>query len=352
MNSRERVHLALTGQTPDRIPVALAFFPQSLPALGIADADAYFDADVRFVEFSPPREQDDFLRYLRRLPPDVHVGDLRQLRTYHEWDYHPEAGPYGPLGVVEKAADVQAHPFPALSDPARYRGLTDQVLRLHERGYAAAGAPPHLGGELFETAYRLRGFDNFMIDLVERPALADYLLDQLTAIARNSAVVLARAGVDILVLDDDVAMPTGLLLSPAVWGRFFRPRMAEIIRAAREAASDLLVLYHSDGDFTALVPDLMEIGVNAINPVQPDCIDAAALRRRFGPGPAFWGTVGSATLWDAGSPDAIRRDVRDRIATLGPAGLLLCPAYDVDFTPLQNLEAFFDAARQYGTLSA
>src|SRR5512136_670598 len=112
MNSRERVRLALTGQAPDRIPVALAFFPQSLPALGRADPDVYFDVDVRFVEFSPSREQDDFLRYLRRLPPDIHVGNLRQLRTYHEWNYHPEAGPLGPLGAARAQADLRHYSFP------------------------------------------------------------------------------------------------------------------------------------------------------------------------------------------------------------------------------------------------
>ena len=348
MNSRERVRLALTCQRPDRIPLSLGFFSQSLP--GIPDADEHFNLDVRFAEWSPPAGQDDFLRYLRRLPPDVHVGSASQLRIYHEWDYHPQT-PGGRLSGVSSVAELAEAYFPDLTSPQRYAGLAEQVQRWHEAGLAVAGSPPHLGGELFESAYRLRGFQQFLLDLVERPALATYLLDQLTAVTIHNALVLAQAGVDVLLLDDDVAMPTGLLISPATWREFFQPRLRSIIELAREAAPDLLIFYHSDGDFTRLIPDLVEIGVNVINPVQPDCMYAAAIKAEFGDRLALWGTVGTASAWDLGTPDLIRAEVRQRIEQLGPAGLLLAPAYDVDFTPLQNIEAFVEAAREFGRVS-
>jgi uroporphyrinogen decarboxylase len=230
--------------------------------------------------------------------------------------------------------------------------LADQVRRWHRQGLAVAGSPPHLGGELFETAYRMRGYQTFMLDLVERKDLAAYLLDQLTAMLVHNALVLAQAGVDILLLDDDVAMPTGLMISPATWREFFKPRLADAIRLARAAAPDLLVFYHSDGNFTRLIPDLVGIGVNVINPVQPDCMDAAAIKAAFGDRLALWGTVGSASAWDHGTPDQIRAEVQQRIAQLGPAGLLLAPAYDIDFTPLANVVAFIGAAREFGAVAS
>ncbi len=156
---------------------------------------------------------------------------------------------------------------------------------------------PILGGELFETAWRLRGFQNFLMDMVERKELANYLLDQLTAVLTHSTLLLARAGVDVLLLDDDVAQPSGLLISPETWREYFRPRLARVIRAARAVSPDLLVFYHSDGDFTRLIPDLIEIGVNVINPVQPDCMDAVTIKHRFGGRLALWGAVGTAGLW-------------------------------------------------------
>lgn len=343
MNSRDRVHAALTCNTPDRIPMALAFWEENVP--GIPDTAETLGLDVRFVRFEPPPAQGDFLAYLRRLPSDIHVGNLNQLRTYHEWRYHPEAGPDGPLSAARTVEELAEHVLPDLADPRRYAGLADQVAAYQARGWAVAGGPPHLGGELFETAYRLRGFHTFLEDLRLRPDLAAYLLDQLTALMIHSALILARAGVDILLLDDDVAMPTGMIIGPAMWAATFKPRLADAIRLAREVNPELLVFYHSDGDFTAIVPDLVEIGVNVINPVQPDCMDALAIKRAFGDRLALWGTVGTAALWDHGTPDAIRAEVRLRAETLGPAGLLLCPAYDIDFAPRENIEAFAEAVR-------
>jgi uroporphyrinogen decarboxylase len=352
MNSRDRVRAALTCRTPDRIPMALAFWEESLPAIAPRTPAEHFGLDVRFVEFAPPDDQRDFLNYLSRLPRDVHVGDVAQLRTYHEWRYHPELGPDGPLGDAQSAAELARYTFPDLGDPRRYAGLKAQVEQWHAGGWAVAGSPPHLGGELFESGYRLRGFTNFLTDLVRNKPLAHYLLDQLTTLMLHSALILARAGVDILLLDDDVAMPTGLIIGPATWQEFFKPRLADVIRLAREAQPKLIVFYHSDGDFTPIVADLVEIGVNVINPLQPDCMDALAIKARFGDRLALWGTVGAAALWDHGTPAQIRAEVKSRIETLGPAGLLLSPAYDLDYASFANITAFVDAVREFGQTDA
>jgi uroporphyrinogen decarboxylase len=352
MDSRERVRAALTCRTPDRIPMALAFWEESLPAIAPRTPAEHFGLDVRFVEYAPPADQDDFIRYLAGLPHDVHVGDLAQLRTYHEWRYRPELGPDGPLSAAQTVAELAAHSFPALADPQRYSGLFDQVATWHAQGWSVAGGPPHLGGELFESGYRLRGFANFNYDLAANKALAHYLLDQLTAMILHSVLNLARAGVDILLLDDDVAMPTGLIVGPATWREFFKPRLAEVIRQARTVQPELIVFFHSDGDYTGIIADLVEIGVNVINPLQPDCMDALAIKHRFGEQLALWGTVGTAALWDHGTPDQIRAEVQHRIETLGPQGLLLSPAYDLDYTPFENITAFVDAVKEFGDTGA
>ena len=350
MNSRERVRQALTCRRPDRILKALTFWEESIPRITPVSPSDYFSLDVRFVDFKPPPGQEGFLGYLEGLPKDVHVGSPAQLRTYHEWGYHPETAGAGPLGHARTLEDVAGHVLPDLADPRRYAGLRAEVEALHSRGLAVAGSPPHLGGEFFETAYRLRGFQTFLTDLVLNKPLARYLLDQLAALTLHNALILAQAGVDILLLDDDVAMPTGLIVSPAAWREFFKPRLAGVIREAREASPELIVFYHSDGDFTRLVPDLVEIGVDVIHPLQPDCMDALAIKREFGDRLALWGTAGSAWLWDRGTPAQIRQEVRYRIDTLGPSGLLLSPAYDIDFIPSENLVAFFEAIDEYGAL--
>ncbi|MHB8869146.1 MAG: uroporphyrinogen decarboxylase family protein [Thermoleophilia bacterium] len=342
MESREIVRAALTGGRPERIPFALGFFSQSL--FGAPDGDELFGTDVRFVEFDPPADQGAFQTYLESLPADVHVGSTAQLHTYQEWGYRPESGEPHPLSRAVSAGDISEGMLPDLTDARRSAGLREEVERLHRRGLAAAGAPPALGGELFESAYRLRGFERFMEDLLERPALVHYLLDQLTAMLIRNAVTLAEAGVDILLLDDDVAASHGLIVGPHTWRRFFRDRMASVIAAAREAAPGIIVFFHSDGDISRLLPELVEVGVDVVNPLAPDCMDSAAVRREFGGRLAFWGTVGTAVLWDQGTPDQVRAEVRLRKDALGPSGLLLSPAYDIDYAPRENVLAFVEAA--------
>lgn len=186
------------------------------------------------------------------------------------------------------------------------------------------------------------------LDLNQHKPLTHYLLDQLTALLVHNALILTRAGIDILLLDDDVAMSTGPIIGLHTWREFFKPRLADVIRLARQANPELLIFYHSDGDFTAIVADLIEIGVNVINPIQPDCMDPFTIKRKFGDRLALWGTVGSAGLWDHGTPADIRAEVKTRIETLGPAGLLLCPAYDLDYAPFENIVAFVEAVKEYG----
>ena len=93
--------------------------------------------------------------------------------------------------------------------------LARQVDALHDQGLAAGGNTPHLGGEMFEAAWRLRGLDNFLVDLVERQDMAAYLLDRLAELAAYNAATLARAGIDVLSLDDDVGMPVTMMIGPA-----------------------------------------------------------------------------------------------------------------------------------------
>ena len=103
----------------------------------------------------------------------------------------------------------------------------------------------------------------------------------------------------------------------------------------------------SDGFFEPIVADLVEIGVNAINPLQPEYREPVRIRRTFGPRLALWGTVGRQTTFAFAQPDQIRQEVRKRVQTLGRAGLVLCPAYDIDEPdiPAENIEAFLDAVR-------
>jgi uroporphyrinogen decarboxylase len=351
MDGRDRVLTALDGGTPDRVPCALNFYSVNLEGEAPPGYDWEALIDVQFVHLPPSPEEEAFRLAARPFSYDTRLGSFEQMATYAHWSYKPEApDERNPLAKAETLSDLQAFPFPDVSAPYHVDGLRDQVLALHAQGLAAGGNLPHLGGELFEAAWRLRGLENFLLDLVERPEWADFLLDKLTEFGCRNAGVLARAGVDLLSLDDDVGAPVTMMISPKIWQRFFKPRMAAIIRHAREIKPDLRIIFHSDGNYAPIIPDLIDIGVNGINPLQAEHMDAEKIRERYGPRLAFWGTVGNQRTFSFASPDAIRREVKLRIETLGPAGLVLSPAYDLGEpdSPWANVAAFLEAVHDYG----
>jgi uroporphyrinogen decarboxylase len=351
MNSRERVLTALDGGEPDRVPCALSFYHVDLEQMA-APAE-YWEGrvDVEIVAFPLSPEEEALGKLAEPFAPDTRLGTPRQVATYAQWRYRPHAPEFqSPLAGADSLDDLRAFPFPDVGEPYHAEGLRRQVEQIHARGMAAGGNLPHLGGELFEAAWRLRGLESFLLDLLERPEWAEYLLDRLAALARRNAETLARAGVDVLVLDDDVGMPGTMFISPPMWRRFFKGRLAGIIQAARAIRPELRTLYHSDGFFEPILGDLIEIGVNAVNPLEPEHMDAARIRRRFGPRLALWGTVGHQTSFSFARPDDIRAEVKQRIETLGRAGLVLAPAYDIDEPdiPWENVAAFLDAVAAYG----
>lgn len=351
MNARERLLTALDGGEPDRAPCALGFYHLDLAQLAPPGWSWDGWLDIQFVRFPLSPEEEKLRRLAQPYSGDTRLGTLSQATAYLHWRYRPEA-PHerNPLAGARSLGDLRDFSFPDVSAPYRVRGLTSQVERLHKRGLAAGGNLPHLGGELFEAAWRLRGLENFLLDLIERPDWAHFLLDRLAELACRNAETLADAGVDVLALDDDVGMPRTMMIGPHHWREFFKPRLARIIGAARAVKPDLRVLFHSDGYFEPIVGDLIEIGVDAINPLQPEHMDAARIRQKFGPRLALWGTVGRQTTFSFAGPEAIRQEVRQRVATLGRAGLILCPAYDVDEPdiPWKNVAAFLDAVREFG----
>jgi uroporphyrinogen decarboxylase len=321
--------------------------PQARERLGVADQDAFLDhfgCEVRIVRPEALRREAEFEEYLRNLPPDIHVGNIHQLRTYFEWGYDPTRPS---LNLLEQAIEQR---LPDIAAGERYQGLREKVAAYHARDLAVLGAPPRLGGVLFEASWRLRGWDRTLRDIIANPARVEWLFDRLTEMGCVAAARVAQAGVDILALNDDVGTPTGMLVSPDVWRRFFKPRLGLMIRAARAVRDDLLMYYHSDGFIEPIIPDLIEIGVDVIEPVQPDVMDPARLKRLHGERLSFWGTVGSARLFCDATAEEVRTEVKQRIETVGPTGLILATAYDMDLPDVrwENVLAFFSAADEFG----
>jgi uroporphyrinogen decarboxylase len=160
----------------------------------------------------------------------------------------------------------------------------------------------------------------------------------------------ARADVDVIEMGDDVSMQRGMLLSPAAWRQWLKPRLARVIQSAKAVKPDVLVKYHSDGNPSAIIPELIEIGVDVLNPVQPECIDPAEAKRLYGDRLAFWGTMGIQTTMPFGTPEQVAEVVKERIETVGEGGgLLIAPTHVLQpDVPWENIVAFFEAVERYG----
>ena len=194
MNARERLLVALDGGEPDRVPRALGFsrvdvqsvVPQGWRWAGDERLDPV--VDVRFVRFPPSPEDEALRRLARPFAPDTRLGTPVQVANYASLAV-PSSGARSAQSPGSRAVAGRAARF-SLSRRQHAlprRGLANQVQDLHERGLAVGGSLPHLGGELFETAWRLRGLENLLLDLVERPDWARLLLDRLTDMARRNA---------------------------------------------------------------------------------------------------------------------------------------------------------------------
>jgi uroporphyrinogen decarboxylase len=352
MTPRERIRAVLRRQQPDRVPRMTNFYPTAFGPHPGRPAEVEFETDIRFVTLPEPEEQIEFMRYLKSLPADTYVGSREILRTYHDWGYHPEIERDARLGDADTIETIAAAPLPDFMARVKPERLHSEVECLHALGYPVMASPPHLGGDFFEPAVRLRGFEQFMIDLVSNPPLVDHLMEQLTAMHLSASLALTRAGIDILALDDDVAERRQMLMSRTMWQRYFKPHVKTLIDTCRRAHPELAIFWHSDGNIEAIIPDLIEIGVDILNPVQPDSMDPAKLKRVYGGQLTFFGTVGTAQLWSRGTPEGIRAEVRERIATVGKGGgLIIAPAYDLEPAagiPWANVTAFFDAVEEFG----
>jgi len=179
---------------------------------------------------------------------------------------------------------------------------------------------------------------------------AECLLDRIAELQKFRAKRFALAGVDVILIGDDVGMQDRMLMSPATWRKWLKPRTAAIIAAAREVKPDVVFFYHSDGFIEPIIPELSEIGIDVLNPLQPECMDPAVIKERYGDRLAFWGTVGIQNTLPFGTPEDVEAEVKLRIETVGKGGgLYLSPTHVIaPEVPYENLFALVKAAKKYG----
>jgi uroporphyrinogen decarboxylase len=365
MTSRERILAAIEHRLPDRVPNGFEGFNRRAFELfrertGSSDFLEYFKADYRV-----PRADSCRAAVRDTAVDDPHWNTQEVYRPYHgdlpegaritEWGVGMIPGSntafdsvVSPLKNARTLAEFEAYPLPDLNADYRWAGLRQSNESLQGQGYATVG---WMAKTIFEIAWAIRSFEGFLMDMAMNPDWAACLIGRICRLRCAQAARFAEAGIDILQLGDDVGSQDRMTISAASWRQWFKPRLHQIIEAARARNPIIKIFYHSDGYIEPIIDDLVEIGVDILNPVQPECMDLLRLKKRYGGNLCFWGTIGTQTTMPFGSTADVFRAVKDRIEIVGKGGgLILAPTHTIEEdVPWENLLAFFEALQKYGT---
>lgn len=372
MTPRERVLEAVLLEEPDRLPVDLgshidssihrSAYANLKKHLGLlADDDATIinqmmqdvavdepilnrlGVDVRGLFYGSPRVNPN-ARRSEALPDNRYIDEWGVTWTLapngHYYDLHtpPLAGEIG-------IPDVTKYPWPDPEDPGIVDGMTDRAETL--RAQTDCALVLNLPSMFVHQSQYMRGFEDWYIDLAAQPSLSEALFDAILELRMGYArriLEAAATAADIIMTADDLGTQKALQFSPEIFRRYFKPRMAKYIEMIREY-TDAPILLHTCGSVYEIIEDLIDIGVNILNPVQTHAANMAPklLKKEFGKRIAFWGAVDIQQVLPFGSPEEVKKEVLELFQTLGRGGgWVLGPSHNIQpEVPPENIVSMY-----------
>ncbi|MEN6536567.1 MAG: uroporphyrinogen decarboxylase family protein [Bryobacteraceae bacterium] len=253
-----------------------------------------------------------------------------------------------PLRNVTSVADVESFGFPDPLAEGRYDDAARYIAR-YGKQYFVIG---DIEITIFAMMRHLVGMEKLLMDMAAGEPYIEALRDKVEAFAIAAGRRLVAMGVDGIWAGDDFGTQRGLLLSPAMFRRYFKEPYRRLYSGLKALNPSVLIMQHSDGTVAPILDDWIEAGMEVFNPVQPGVPghEPEELKRRFGDRLGFWGGVDQQRLLPAGSPQEIDQEVRRVIGILGRGGgYMVAPSHILQpDTPVENVQAFLDAARKYG----
>lgn len=251
-----------------------------------------------------------------------------------------------PLENADSVEQIDEYPLAEFDEAAAVEEAKKRVADIHTRGRAALG---NMQCTVWETAWYLRGMENLMMDMMSEEPIAKALLDKVTAMSKKRAVIFAKAGVDILFVGDDIGMQSSIMMSTQLYNEWIKPCLAEVISAAKAVNPELVVFYHSCGFVEPFIDDLIEVGVDVLNPVQPECMKFEEIYEKYGDRISFHGTIGTQTTMPFGTPAEVRREVEKNLKLAGDkGGLFVAPTHLLEpEVPWENILAYVDACKNF-----
>lgn len=348
MTKRERFLAFANFEPLDRVPRHASYTPSLLEKLTGhlgRDPGQHFEMDTGGGAGLRPPEGFEAPDYSGYHPDRLHGEDGFTIDGngcghldhgfYHFTEY------ISPLRNATRLEELEDYAIPSKIDWLDDH-LAAAAVTAHESGTWAQ----LFVGHMYENSWQVRGYEPFLEDLLLQREWAEVILDKFCDNNLITATAAARAGYDCIACGDDVANQNALMFQPSLWRQVMKPRWAKVIAAARAIKPDIHVWYHSDGNVWDILDDLVEIGITILNPVQPECMNQLAIRKRFGKRLAFDGCVGTQTTFPFGTADEMTAKVRELAGALdaGHGGLMLGPTHVLEpEVPVANVVAFFEA---------
>ena len=353
MTHKERLLTAINHEEADRVPIYASYTPEAerkmLKHLGVdsEQTETYKAAGGPL----PLLMEHDFLVSW--------VGPCTGYYARPDRDYTDEWGIGWRWFENESGAytEMVKHPLAHIKDPAefdmpdftredRYTGVKI-LLDKYGEDYGIMGA---CCCTLFELSWYLRGLSQVLEDLVVNKDFAHAYFEKLLGWIDTAGEKMVRLGVDILWIGDDVGIQNRMLIKPEMWREFLKPRYASLFAKWKAINPNVKIAFHTDGYVYQIIADLVEIGLDILNPIQPKSMDPAKVKKDFGRRLALLGTIDIQETLPFGRPEDVANEVKLRVETAGiGGGLILSPSHNIQpEVPLENILAFYDAARKYG----
>ena len=362
MTSRERLLTAMRHELPDRTPTALIMrgeaqrammahfgvseFDEVLQILGIEDYRD-IDFDIHFTGFAQ--------KVNGRLEGDCPFTG-RELyfhdeRTFEDgWGVVRRVGRDGKYvewidGPLAHVNDPEDYDFPGIDCIGDEPKLSRKVESYKEQGFLVRYIAPNP----YKIGWYLRGMENLLADyLVNRP-FVEKLYQKIYVLYGEMLRRATAAGVDMIGIEGDIAMQDRIIMGPSCWREVDKPLVGAAIASCKEINPDVHVFIHSDGDLRTVMPDLIEVGFDVIDSIQPECMDPVELKRDYGDRITLHGCGSLQATLPFGSPSECRQEVTTLIEGCGyDGGLILKPSNMVGWdVPIENIIAWYEAARDY-----
>ncbi|RLE11667.1 uroporphyrinogen-III decarboxylase [Candidatus Aerophobetes bacterium] len=377
MTPQQRLLTALNHKEPDRIPYDLDGTNQSgIHYIAYRNLLSYLGIRKDEITICDPIQQlahvhEDVLEKLKvdtRIiyPKDpsnwkLNIEEDKEGKYFIDqygikWTMHKGGFYFDPTGhplTEGSIEELNNHPFPDPSDKKRIEGLKEVARGFRERGFPVNMMS--MSGGFFEAPFWLRGFENFYCDLAGNPRYACSLMDKLLEIEMGYwDLVLSELGdyIDIALTANDLGGQDGPVISPSMYRKYIKPRQKKLNSFIKNKKSSIYIFFHCCGSIYDLLPDLIETGIDIINPVQVSAakMNTKRLKKEFGDALTFWGGIDTQEILPYGTPQEVKDEVKRRIDDLAPGGgFVLTSVHNIQAdVPPENIMAMWETLQEYG----